>query len=565
MVCRCVLTLSVSCLALLAGTDVYAFSASSVSNGISAFSKDYHNSSLSASLSLPIAKTPISSEQKLAAVCFISDIDDCGGFLFSNTEDLDGGGNPDNYNPDNEGRCKKEGYLIASCPEGYKPGGLKCPYGDYYTKCVPACPSNYVECTEPYFGVGEACDGKYASCDCTPCGSEYAYTSIPNGYLQDGEGCLDCDGVTKYKIKINPCDGFLDCGDMGGAAGAKTCQSGDKIKYDNCKPCPNKGKYSTCPTGAVCEFEDCSGLWYVTGCKSGYQLDSTKTNCVCSGVDWCTLTSSCTALGYKQQTCNGASIKCPLDTNYSFCIEQCSPSFQYTCSGTGYAGGKGATCGGKYAECTCASGFEWKNGSCVKSATWGQCTGYAGKNCKIGDILFSDGTCASDVVSGKTPIAVVVYISSEGCGQALALYPAGQYSWGPMGINITGVPDFAAPDPSENYDSCENSKIIMAAGGKSEYPAAWAAHEYSTEGTSTGDWCLPAGGIFNSYYNNQALINAGFEKAQGAKLTLCGINWSSCEVGTHHAWPYSEQGKKINSTSDNAKSAAHSVRPVIEF
>ena len=268
MVCRCVLTLSVSCLALLAGTDVYAFSASSVSNGISAFSKDYHNSSLSASLSLPIAKTPISSEQKLAAVCFISDIDDCGGFLFGNTEDLIDG-DPEDYNPDDEERCKKEGYLISSCPEGYKPGGLKCPYDDYYTKCVPACPSNYVECTEPYFGVGEACEGKYASCDCTPCGSEYAYTSIPNGYLQDGEACLDCDGVTKYKIKINPCDGFMDCGDMGGAAGAKTCQSGDVIKYDNCKPCPNLGTYTTCPSCSVCSYEDCSGLWYVTGCQNG--------------------------------------------------------------------------------------------------------------------------------------------------------------------------------------------------------------------------------------------------------------------------------------------------------
>ena len=110
---------------------------------------------------------------------------------------------------------------------------------------------------------------KYASCDCTPCGSEYAYTSIPNGYLQDGEGCLDCNGVVKYKIKINPCDGFMDCGDMGGAAGAKTCQSGDVIKYDNCKPCPNLGTYTTCPSCSVCEYEKCSGLWYVTGCKDG--------------------------------------------------------------------------------------------------------------------------------------------------------------------------------------------------------------------------------------------------------------------------------------------------------
>ena len=222
---------------------------------------DFHSRSLS-----PQTK---SQEIKLASVCFISDTEECGGYLFSNTEDLDGGGTPDNYNPDNTNRCQKEGYTVTSCPEGYKLGGKKCPYGNYYTECVPSCPSNYVECNEPYVGVGEACDGKYASCTCTPCSSEYSYTSIPNGYLQDGEACLDCDGVTKYKIKINPCDGFLDCGDMGGAAGAKTCQSGDVIKYDNCKPCPNLGNLTSCPSCSVCEYEKCSGLWYVTGCKDG--------------------------------------------------------------------------------------------------------------------------------------------------------------------------------------------------------------------------------------------------------------------------------------------------------
>ena len=214
------------------------------------------------------SRLPSFQEFQIASVCFISDTEDCSGYLFGNTEDLIDG-DPEDYNPDDDERCKKEGYLISSCPDGYKPGGLKCPYGDYYTKCVPTCPSNYVECTEPYFGVGEACDGKYASCDCTPCGAGYTYTSIPNGYLQDGEGCLDCDGVTKYKIKINPCDGFLDCGDMGGAAGAKTCQSGDVIKYDNCKPCPNLGNLTSCPSCSVCEYEKCSGLWYVTGCKDG--------------------------------------------------------------------------------------------------------------------------------------------------------------------------------------------------------------------------------------------------------------------------------------------------------
>ena len=352
---------------------------------------------------------------------------------------------------------------------------------------------------------------------------------------------------------------------MGGAAGAKTCQSGDVIKYDNCKPCPNKGKYTTCPTGAVCEYEECSGLWYVTSCQSGYQFDSTKTNCVCSGVDWCALTSSCTALGYKQQTCNGASIKCPFDTNYSFCIEQCSPDFQYTCSGMGYASGKGTTCGGKYAECTCASGYVWENGNCKKDAAeWGQCTGYAGKKCKIGDILFSDGTCASGAVAGKTPIAVVVYISDEGCGQALALDSIGNYEWGRSGTDISSLPNHTRVTAVLDLDSCSNTAKIIAEGDKSTYPAAWAAHEYKTEGTSAGDWCLPAAGIFNSYYNNQTLVNLGFDRVNGIKFTTSTRAWSSSELDKNWAW-YSDFSNGYGLSSHYKYSYFFEVRPVIEF
>ncbi len=56
----------------------------------------------------------------------------------------------------------------------------------------------------------------------------------------------------------------------GGETGAATCQSGDVIKYDNCKPCPNLGKYTTCPQGMTCEYEECSGLWYMTNCQNDH-------------------------------------------------------------------------------------------------------------------------------------------------------------------------------------------------------------------------------------------------------------------------------------------------------
>ena len=212
---------------------------------------------------------------QLAATCFVTDTSACSGNEFSgNNADDDGHGAPggpgdgdDDYDLDNAERCRQEGYTQTSCPEGQE-GSNFCPYdSSYFEKCVSSCPSNYVTCEEPYFGVGEACNGKYASCECTPCAG-YDNTSIPEGYVQDGENCLGCDGQEHYKIKPNPCDGFMDCGAMGGEAGAKTCLSGTTTMYDNCKACPNLGEYTTCPSCTICQYEECSGLWYATGCAT---------------------------------------------------------------------------------------------------------------------------------------------------------------------------------------------------------------------------------------------------------------------------------------------------------
>ena len=249
---------------------------------------------------------------KLAATCFVTDTSACSGNEFSgNNADDDGHGSPsgpgngDDYELDNKERCNKEGYYLTSCPDGQEGSGF-CPYdSSYFEKCVSSCPSNYVTCEVPYYGVGEACDGKYASCEkdteracqelnpgyvdecgtgqqlsddrcsydslygtcCNTC-EGYDNTSIPEGYIQDGESCTGCDGQEHYKIKPNPCDGFMDCGSMGGEAGAKTCLSGTTTMYDNCKACPNLGEYTTCPSCTICQYEECSGLWYATGCAT---------------------------------------------------------------------------------------------------------------------------------------------------------------------------------------------------------------------------------------------------------------------------------------------------------
>ena len=285
----------------------------------------------------------------------------------------------------------------------------------------------------------------------------------------------------------------------------------------------------------------------------------------------CLQTPSCESLGYTQTSCvDNNGVKCPFGNKY-FCV--CPAKYVYSCSGTGYAGGKGTACGGKYTECTCASGYVWENGSCVQTATWGQCTGYAGKNCNIGDILFSDGTCAADKVTGKTPIAVVVYISSEGCGQALALKGVdGTYRWASSTVsidyNISALPKYSSSSAaSQDFASCKNSKIIMADGDKNKYPAVWAAYEYSTTGTKVGDWCLPAAGICTSYKNNQTAVEGTLDKLGGTKFTFPNPPGTSTQFSASDIWICNA---KVNFGlsgfgSNGAKHGFVEVRPVIEF
>ena len=286
-----------------------------------------------------------------------------------------------------------------------------------------------------------------------------------------------------------------------------------------------------------------------------------------AGSSWaqCAITD-CEALGYTETyNSSGNCLKCPFGEAYS-CEKGyiCPDGYTQECTGENMTGGVGEACNGKYTSCNCAEGYGWKDGACaVSQATWGTCSGYA-ENCALGDILFSDGTCSTNTVSGKTPIAVVVYKSGN-CGQAMALNSLGSYEWGPTGDIITALPHYGSHlEVSQDYDSCGNTEKIIAVGDSSKYPAAWAAHEYSAAGTSAGDWCLPAPGIFTSYYNNQDAINAGFSRANGIQFTTNTLAWSSsiCNdaVGAYascfnYNYGFAYANKKLS----------NEVRPVIEF
>ena len=105
----------------------------------------------------------------------------------------------------------------------------------------------------------------------------------------------------------------------------------------------------------------------------------------------CVSTQDCATLGYIESSCSNGGIKCPFGNQW-YCnksdSEVCEKNgFSYTCTGGNQTGGAGKTCNGKYAECTCAENYIWKNGKCVISEG------------AYGDLYY----CNGDVVGVKTP------------------------------------------------------------------------------------------------------------------------------------------------------------------
>ena len=284
----------------------------------------------------------------------------------------------------------------------------------------------------------------------------------------------------------------------------------------------------------------------------------------------CSPAQSCAELGYKETANKGGCLKCPFGNGWYCPQKKCDASYQYTCTGTNEQPGTD-NCGGKYKSCTCASGYEWKDGKCqTKGATLGQCTGYA-KNCKIADILNSDGTCTTNKESGKTPIGVIVYISGDNCGYAMTESPiATNIEWGGYGTNIPSLPDYTTWKKAiKDFDVSGNMTKIIQAGSSSTYPAAYAALNYapSAAPTTKNKWALPTAGILNSLYKNLKAVNNAISKVGGTQLTNDNEHiWSSSEYFAIRAWYFcTTNGASQGGVDYSDKFHGNVVRPVLAF
>ena len=216
--------------------------------------------------------------------------------------------------------------------------------------------------------------------------------------------------------------------------------------------------------------QDCATLGYTeTSCNGGKGVKcpfGNKWACLPTEAEICKKNGfkyACSGTGYSGgngDSCGGKYKKCSCTSGYkwsgSACTkESCSSSYKYTCTGTGYSGGYGSACGGKYTQCSCASGYEWKNGSCQKKEVL---------NGADGDVYKCNGK--------------VVGIKTSGMNFYVAMNDLGNMGW------------FDANNLCQNYSFCSNVK-----------------------GT------LPTKDQLKTIYNNKSSLNSLLSANEGMELT----------------------------------------------
>ena len=199
------------------------------------------------------------------------------------------------------------------------------------------------------------------------------------------------------------------------------------------------------------------------------------------------------------------------------------------------------------------------------------------KKCQIGWILNSDMSCTENVESGKTPIAVVVYLDDKGNGQAMTASPINSSSltWSSTAMAKTDIPSL--PNIMQNQfatdiNSCQNSFYIAAYGDSSKFPAVWAAKNYTPAAApnTKWKWCLPSAGILRSVIDNKEVINKAIDLLGGRRIEETSSKsegiLSSSEADGTWIWKTCYSRDLCTSYKDYTNgNFLYSVRPVIEF
>ena len=322
----------------------------------------------------------MSRSYQTAGICFLG-VGDCDPNVGFDSSGSSSGGN-DDYTVNTTSQCLNEGFVRQNCNSVQTIDGV-CPYNSAYglgCKCI----SNLVSCPAGQVGVGESCDGQYASCQCDPalktcsskevgqgascggkyqscvCKSEYIYNSSNCSYPRSvsGDSCggqyTDCICPTGVDEGQYGCAEYYPspCSSVCKAAYSDNCHIrsdapnialgyGCMKYYDDCSSkceraytdmCRERtAVISSCPDNADCSYySDCSSKISSWSCNSGYKQEGSS----CVVADPCASYYKCDG---TYQYCAGTT--CPQDS--SKCSVYCPDNmYPYRCFDNSFCNGK---------------------------------------------------------------------------------------------------------------------------------------------------------------------------------------------------------------------------------
>ena len=192
----------------------------------------------------------------------------------------------------------------------------------------------------------------------------------------------------------------------------------------------------------------------------------------------------------------------------------------------------------------------------------------------VGAILYGDGTVASGLVTGKTPIGIVfdtanrlavalTDINSSGsAGSSTMMWATGYYDIPTLG-NCTDL-------TTCGVDGRANTTAILNCGSScGTTPAATATNSYEPSGCSKDfckktKWFLPSMRDLITLYNAKSYVNASLSltASSGAEPLSESRYWSSTEYGSLYVWGVDiSDGAELGSD----KGSYALVRPVVKY
>ena len=134
--------------------------------------------------------------------------------------------------------------------------------------------------------------------------------------------------------------------------------------------------------------------------------------------------------------------------------------------------------------------------------------------------------------------------------------------WSSSDVDISGITNYSSPETDFSGKANTAAWVSYYGSSVTNYAPGY-CYNYTTAGTSKGQWYLPAAGELYASINtshNRSAVNNGIKAAGGTQLS--GYYWSSSEYISSHAW---EVGTAYGNVYGRSKNLTNYVRCVLAF